>query len=58
MSRVQAGILGVVRATAQVSVVNERLSLLEHGKLVELLRLMEEKQSRLDLLENCSHTPG
>jgi hypothetical protein len=38
--------------------VNERLSLLERGKLVELLRLMEERQSRLDLLENCSHAPG
>ena len=48
----------MVRATVQVSVVNERLSLLEQCKLVELLRLMEEKQSRLDLLENCSHTPG
>ena len=49
---------GVVRATVQDSMVNERLSLLERGKLVELLRLMDERQSRLDLLENCSHAQG
>ena len=48
---------GVVRAV-QVSMVNERLSLLERGKLVELPRLMDERQSRLDLLENCSHAQG
>jgi len=48
---------GVVRAV-QDSMVNERLSLLERGKLVELPRLMDERQSRLDLLENCSHAQG